>query len=344
MKIRSRQNRPASVGLALRPWSRRGVVILEFILALPLLVILLMAVVEFSLIYQVNQQVAYASKYGAKLASEVSRQLAANPRLGNFNLPGQPPLGESLKERVDQYLATHRLTNSCSVVLRHTACSIPNTIQQNPDGSIQDNCHCGTPLATQAVPGKPIPADVAYVQVTVAVPLTGNVPDLLGTFGFPLGTRTCIQTTTMRIEPNNTPPEARIGITSGSVAAGYSPNSVPTGLQSDGHTLSFSNAANPTQNDGSITIALSSSGSTDAEEQSSGLHYQWAVTGTGASVDSNGNAVFPVPGDPNTGPGLQGPNIANYVITLTVTDGCDHHDSATLNIHIETHDSDPTTP
>lgn len=349
MKFRSRQSEPGSNGLMLRPLCRRGVVFLEFILAFPLLVILLLAVIEFTLIYQLNQQVASASKFGAKLASEVSRRLADNPRLSNFNIPGGPPAGQSLKERIDQYLATQQLTASCSVVLEHTACSISNTTQQNP-GSISSSCNCGTPPTPPAVPSEAIPEDVAYVQVTVAVKLANNVPDLLNSFGFKLENRTCIQTTTMRLEPNNTPPDPAInGTQSGGLPTNYSVTAGSFPL-SCGENMVIRNDPGDAPSGGVVTINFNGTGSIDAE-QASGLQYHWTTTssGMGASITPSGGSVnsaavqfqLSLPPDPNSGMGLQGPNVAHYGITLTVTDSCGHSQSCTTNVSIETHDSDP---
>ena len=64
-----------------RPSGRRGVVTLELILWLPIMIIFLLAIVEFALIMQFNQQVSYAARFGAKLASEITRNQLTNPNL-----------------------------------------------------------------------------------------------------------------------------------------------------------------------------------------------------------------------------------------------------------------------
>lgn len=171
-------------------------VTLELILFLPVLVLLLLAVVEFAILYQVNQQVCYASKFGAKLASEVSRDDSENPHLGNFNDPGAappPPAGQSLKERIDQYLANHGLSESCQVILEHNVANVGNPVQVNPDPAPAD-CHCSLPL-------RPLPTSGEYVRVTVCLKLAGNVPNLLSTYCIDLGDRTLQCSTVLRYEP-----------------------------------------------------------------------------------------------------------------------------------------------
>ena len=341
MQNRRRQHGRRGSGVTLRTLRqtgrRSGIVILEFILLLPLLMILLLAVIEFSLIYQVNQQVAYASKFGAKLAAEVSRKYADNPNLGNFNT-GSAPSGQSLKNRVDQYLATHQLSASCSVVLKHDACSIPGNLQENP-GAIISSCQCGTPPTTQPVPGEPTPADVAYVQVTVALKLQGNVPNLLNSFGFALGNRTVVQTTTMRVETNNTAPDPNISATIGGLPTGYSatPNG---GSLTCGVLMTIQNNPGDPFPGGNATINFDGSGSTD-QEQASGLTYLWSGPGGSSGTSSTFNATFPVPSNPNTGPGNQGTNTANYQVTLTVTDSCKHSSSCNIPVQLRTFDSAP---
>ncbi len=51
--------------------SRRGIVVVELLLWLPVLLTGLLAVIEFAIMQQVNQQVTLASRYGAKIASEI---------------------------------------------------------------------------------------------------------------------------------------------------------------------------------------------------------------------------------------------------------------------------------
>jgi len=358
MRIRSHQSgRPRSESLLRARQNssgRSGIVILEFILMLPLLIILLLAVIEFSMIYQVNQQVAYASKFGAKLAAEVTRAYAQNPNLGNFNT-GSAPSGQSLKNRIDRYLATHLPApppagSACSVILKHNACSVPNTDQENP-GTITTSCNCGTPPTPPGIPASASspPPDIAYVQVTVALKLQGNVPDLLSSFGFPLGSRTVVQTTTMRVETNNTPPSPVVSGTlqGGGLPGNYSISGGGFPLNC-GENMTIHNNSGTPRSLNEIQINFNGGGSSDLE-QASGLHYQWNITssGTGASATpGNGSAAtfspqLQFPPDPDTGMGNQGVNTASYNITLIVTDSCGHTGSCTTHVQLQTYDTNP---
>jgi len=174
---------------------RKGVVTLELLIWLPVLVIFVVAVIEFGIVLQVDKQVSYASRFGAKIASEVPRSLPDNPHLGNLNDPSAapPPLtADSLKGRIDEFLATHGLTASCQVILEHNATGVGNSPQENPN-PVPPGCNCG-------VPGTPLPPSNEYVRVTVCLPMTGNVPNSLRTFGLDFSTSTISHTTVFRYE------------------------------------------------------------------------------------------------------------------------------------------------
>jgi hypothetical protein len=203
-----------------RGLQRAGVVTLELIVALPVIVILILAVVEFAIIYQVNLEVAHAARFGAKLAAEITRNRLAATNLGNYD---QAATLNDLKELIDEYLANHGLTPSCEVILQHNAC-VPLPSQFNPD-PIPGNCQCSAPGAV--LPAGEPPAGEAYVRITVGERLTGNVPNLLATFGLALGDLTLQQSTVFRIETNNTAPTTGL--------AGTLSGSLPTNYQSARH-------------------------------------------------------------------------------------------------------------
>lgn len=158
---------------------RRAVVTLELILALPILLIVLLAVVEVGLVLAASKHVEFASRLGAKLAAEMPRT-GGPPNLGTFNLPVTT---NNLKDRVDQYLQTAGYTNSCTVILEHNAVGVPNPVQVDDDGM---PCPCDAiGSLPAAVPGPPATA-VESVRVTVCLPMEGNIPNCLATFGFDL--------------------------------------------------------------------------------------------------------------------------------------------------------------
>lgn len=154
--------------------NRRGVITLEVILLLPILVILLLAVIEFGLIMAAAQHVEAASRLGAKLAAEST----------NLPLFNAPSTMDNLKERVDQYLNTAGYTDACQVILEHNVSGMGNPLQFNPLGS---PCSC-TPE-----PGPIGSLPSGSVRVTVCLSLSGNVPNALDMFGFDISNRTVRQ-------------------------------------------------------------------------------------------------------------------------------------------------------
>lgn len=175
---------------------RTGVVVLEAIVALPILVICLLGLIQFGILCRVDQQVAVASRMGAKLAAEVSRRNSENPNLGNYNDPNalpSPPSGESLKERIDRFFENNGLTDSCSVILEHNVAGVANPSQQNPL-SPAANCTCEAPV-------HPLPTGTEYVRVTVCLGASGNVPNVLRLFGLDLSSATITHSTVLPYEP-----------------------------------------------------------------------------------------------------------------------------------------------
>lgn len=293
---------------------RRGVVTLELLLWLPILVIFVLAIVEFALIMQFNKQIAYASRFGAKLASEITRDQTAATNLSNFNQSGTP---NNLKDQIDAYLANHGITASCEVQLQHNAC-VGGTSQTDTD----DPCNCG-PSPT-ALPGGEPPAGEAHVKVTVCVKLTGNVPNCLSTFGFDLngpdgsaGTAddcTVEHSTVFRIETNNAPPDAVItttastgGVPTPALPADTPPNPV---IQ-----LNFANA-DPTT---SVNVVFTALNSSDDATAAASLTFNWATTGTAVGPTNlvGFTSQFNVPGTPGVSAGA-----VDETVTLSVSDTC----------------------
>lgn len=164
---------------------RRAVITLELILALPIMIIFLFAVVEFGLILASAQQVSYASRFGAKLASEEPRSSIGG--LGDFNTASG---GSRLRTEIDRFLDTAGFaTGACRVTLQHNVSGIDNPLQTDPD----DGCDCAMPMDN-------LPTMREYVRVTVCVPFQGNIPDLLCGFGVSMEDCHLESTTTFRYE------------------------------------------------------------------------------------------------------------------------------------------------
>jgi hypothetical protein len=165
---------------------RRGAVTLELIISIPVWVIVLLALVQIALIMAASKHVEFASRLGAKLAAEVQRS-GGPPDLGNLT---------TLKGEVDQYLTTAGYSASCTAILEHTAMGVPNPLQTFADGM---GCNCG-PTGPSPIPS--MPSGVESVRVTVCLPMDGNIPNCLSTFGFDMSDCTIQHSTVWRIETN----------------------------------------------------------------------------------------------------------------------------------------------
>jgi len=129
--------------------------------------------------------VSYSSRLGAKLSSEQS-----TVNLGTYNQNG----GVSpLRTEINNYLTTAGFnTLSCQITLQHNVAGAANNTQENPDPA-PAGCDCVAPVNN-------LPVGSEYVRVTVCVPVTGNVPNLLATFGFDIADYEVEETTTFPYE------------------------------------------------------------------------------------------------------------------------------------------------
>ena len=145
--------------------NRPGIIALEVLLLFPILVILLLAVVEFGLILAAAKHVEFAARLGARLAAEASN-------LEDFNSPSAM---NNLKSQVDRSLNTAGYTGSCQVILEHNASGLSNPSQPNP---LLADCPCTPDVG----PIDSLPS--GGVRVTVCLEMAGNIPNCLSTFGF----------------------------------------------------------------------------------------------------------------------------------------------------------------
>lgn len=168
-----------------RPGPRRGAVLLELILTLPVWLILLMAVVEFGMILVNQQQVALASRVGAEKASETAG------------------LSTTMYDQVHPDVLTavqHQLESSClkycSVILEHNV--VPSEVPPIPTPVILRTPT--VPACTCAWPSTAIPSERRCVRVTVCVPLSELAPNLLSFVGFDISGCVIHHSTTFRYE------------------------------------------------------------------------------------------------------------------------------------------------
>jgi Flp pilus assembly protein TadG len=171
MRVRL-SSRPAS----LPRHARSGAVALELLLAVPVTVIMILAVIEFSLVFVAAKQVALASRLGAKAAAETAN-------VTTF------VTGGGLRAAVDRHLLAAGSPGACRVMAEFGSGNVFTTVTNN--GAIPCNC---------AAPNTPGPATATFVRVTVCARLTDFTPDLLGLYGFSIANRALTHSTTFRRE------------------------------------------------------------------------------------------------------------------------------------------------
>lgn len=157
-----------------RPHHRTAAVTLELIVGLPVFLIFLAGIIEFGLVQANSQQVALASRLGAKIAAEY-------PGLGPANTA---TVAAQIRSSIDRQLQTAGMgaNASAGVTLRHTV---------GGGGNATDG-QCSDPL-TPAMP-------TTSVRVTVRVPVSRMTPDMLNVFGFSISGKSLEMTTTYTYE------------------------------------------------------------------------------------------------------------------------------------------------
>lgn len=168
-----------------RPHERDGSVTLEFLLVLPVLLIVLLAAIEFGMFFANMQQVALACRVGAEVAAQTG---------GLPNAPATVPT--NITDAINQQLASSGIS-ACRVYLEH---NVPGT-EQELVTTFVPGCTCTAPPTP--LPPQPPPATNygrVSVRVTVCVPMTELAPNCLALCGFDLTGRCAKCSTTFRYE------------------------------------------------------------------------------------------------------------------------------------------------
>jgi len=162
----------------LKRHDRRGAVILEFILVLPVLLIASLAILEFGYLLLVGQAVNTATIEGARKASE---------------LGGEANSGEPVAETVREFLAVHQINLSLT---QPAAANFGDAYMRIDYGEVSIPDRMGASLQSYEwgnsnyQVGAPAGIEENEVVVTVQVPVNDGtvqtIPDLLSYFGFSL--------------------------------------------------------------------------------------------------------------------------------------------------------------
>ncbi|MEQ8789773.1 MAG: pilus assembly protein [Pirellulaceae bacterium] len=156
---------------------RRAAIIVELLLAMPVLVMGLLAALEFGVMMSNFQQIALASRNGALAASET------------MNLDTAVNVPPNVVDVVDRQLGSANMT-PCRIRLEHNVGGPQAELLEPAVGG----CDCGPAMFVAPVPTRP------YVQVTVCVDMTQVAPNCLKNFGFDLTGQVAEFTTLMRHE------------------------------------------------------------------------------------------------------------------------------------------------
>lgn len=287
---------------------RRGVITIEAIAVTSLLVLFAASIAEFAMAFRVQQRVASASEYGARLAARMPR--SGTMSLGTFNTTDCPA---NLKSRIDAWLQEAGLSPSTAVLLEHNACGVANPVQLLPTTShFPATSFPNLPTSTAS--------DVNYVRVTVAVSLAKNVPNALKSLGLDWGTSLVRHSAVFRVESDNTPPTPYVSVDPAALASGDRVEAITT---ADGRT----GLRIITRRGGIVPITLSGHGSQDAEDASQDLAFNWQSSAAlrGAVNQPTVRSELTLPADADG---------ALAEVTLTVTDKCQCSSSTSVPLEV----------
>lgn len=135
--------------------------VLELVLALPILILPILAIMRFGLMYANLQQVALACRMGAEEASQTA------------GLATAASIPNNILQAVDRTLATAKIQR-CTIRLEHNAGGTQEVLVDSATTTC--NCGSGSMLSGTLPPGE-------YVRLTVCVPVQELVPRCLAGFG-----------------------------------------------------------------------------------------------------------------------------------------------------------------
>ena len=134
--------------------NRTGAVVLETIIGLPILVLALMAIIEFGLLSSRQAIVHAASRAGADAAAAYE------------SLPAATPIPVEVTDAVDRVLAPMGIKADC-IRLEHTVEGVPASVLVSGSGA--------------SAPSGPVPSS-DYVRLSVCIENTQLAPNLLSIF------------------------------------------------------------------------------------------------------------------------------------------------------------------
>lgn len=172
---------------------RRGGAVLELVLTLPVFIIALFAIIEYGFLLGSQQQLVYASRIGALVASETDLLPATDSQFAGseIDLAVRRHLGQA---GIDTSDANLRIT----LDYLEDAAAVPQQVVEVQTGSLPN-------VPAPQLPSPPTSRE--FVRLTVYVEIVNGklTPNLLKTLGFDIEGRVAQQTTTLRWERAMTP-------------------------------------------------------------------------------------------------------------------------------------------
>jgi hypothetical protein len=159
---------------------RQGVITLEFVLVLPILIVLVLAVVQFGVFHARMQQVALACRVGAEEASQTSGLCRVGAeeasQTSGLSTTDGDPVPPNVRDAIDHQLRSSGI-DRCRIRLEHDV--TPGSTVVVLSSPAAGACVCGPNSLAQA----PYPA-APYVRLTVCVPMTELAPNCLRVIGY----------------------------------------------------------------------------------------------------------------------------------------------------------------
>lgn len=161
-----------------------GSVTVEFLLVMPILLIVLLTAIEFGTLLANLQQVALAARVGAEVASK------------SGSLPNGGPVPTPVTDAINQQLGSSGIQFG-AVILQHNV-NGPTYTATTPE-TLPASC---VPPSAELPPTPPPATNFGRlsVRITVCVPMTELAPNCLAIFGFDLSDRYVSCSTTYRYE------------------------------------------------------------------------------------------------------------------------------------------------
>ena len=170
---------------------RRAAVTMELLIGMPVILIGLFAVIQFSLYFSNAQQLALASRVGAEAGSQIEL-----PNRTSYGVPPTAPgnrIPDQLATAILQQLQTANIS-PCCIILEHNVNRI-----ETPGGSkyprqvfFREFAPCRCELPQEPLPPK-------SVRVTICVRLTELMPNSLAALGFDISSKSQLLCRTGRL-------------------------------------------------------------------------------------------------------------------------------------------------